>query len=400
MLLIALAAAPGLAICLYVFIRDVHNPEPVRYLVASFALGATLTVPAYFLEKGLSSWLSADVPGILLQSFIAIALVEELLKFLVLRYFCFRLPSFDEPLDGIIYSIMVSMGFATLENVAYTWMHGAEVLIGRTFTSVPAHACFAAIMGYYAGLARFETARRGALLRTGLLRAILFHGCYDSFILLTENRWLKQYVSEALLLTGAIYSLFVALRLSRRLFRQHRHTSRQLFVSDPTLSLRVADERDLPMIEALARATWPAAFRSFLSDAQIAHMLDKQYSTAALLDEMKEGHHFLVVSNAGVPVGFAAYGALDEDRYQLHKLYVLPGHQGRGAGRVLLEAVLRQVSGEGATELRLRVNRSNAAVKFYERLGFHILRSQDVDIGNGYFMNDYVMVKEIVNRQS
>ncbi|GAB4091613.1 PrsW family intramembrane metalloprotease [Flaviaesturariibacter terrae] len=232
MLLIALAAAPGLAICLYVFSRDVHNPEPKRFLILSFLLGALLTVPAYFLEKGISSLLPRNVPGILLQSFLAIAVVEEGAKFLGLRYYCFRLPSFDEPLDGIVYSIMVSMGFATVENVAYVWSHGYGVLLGRTFTTVPAHACFAAIMGYYVGLAQVAPLRKAVFFRNGLIRAVLFHGCYDSFLLLTENRWLKQYVSEALLLTGAVYSLFVALRLSRRLFRQHRDASRDQFTQE------------------------------------------------------------------------------------------------------------------------------------------------------------------------
>lgn len=233
MLLIALAAAPGLAICLYVFSRDVHNPEPKRYVVLSFLLGALLTVPAYYLEKNIAALLPRSVPGILLQAFLAIALVEEGLKFLGLRYYCFRLSSFDEPLDGIVYSIMVSMGFATVENVAYVSSHGYSVLLARTFTSVPAHACFAAIMGYYVGHAQVTPVKKAVLFRTGVIRALLFHGCYDSFLLLTENRWLKQYVSEALLLTGAVYSLYVALRLSRRLFRQHREASRHLFGERP-----------------------------------------------------------------------------------------------------------------------------------------------------------------------
>lgn len=232
MLPIVLAALPGLAICLYVVSRDRHNPEPRRLLAFSFLLGALLTVPAYFLEKTASGLLPKNVPGVLTQSFIGIAIAEEGLKFLAIRYYCFRLRSFDEPLDGIVYSIMVSMGFATFENIAYASIHGYGVLLGRIFTSVPAHACFAAIMGYYIGLAQAHPEKRNSLFAQGVLRAVLFHGCYDAFILLTENRWLKQYVSEALLLTGAIYSLYVALRLSRRLFRLHRDASQQLF-GDP-----------------------------------------------------------------------------------------------------------------------------------------------------------------------
>jgi RsiW-degrading membrane proteinase PrsW (M82 family) len=83
-----------------------------------------------------------------------VALSEELSKFLVVRYFCYPQKRFDEPLDGIVYSVMVSMGFATIENVNYVFTHGYSTAFVRMFLSVPAHATFGVVMGYFIGKAK------------------------------------------------------------------------------------------------------------------------------------------------------------------------------------------------------------------------------------------------------
>src|SRR4051812_17053622 len=144
MLLIALAIAPGLAICLYIFSRDKHDPEPPFILIMSFILGMLATIPAVFLEFLTKSADTGSVSGILFSSFLFVALAEELCKFLPLRYYAFTSSSFDEPLDGIVYSVMISMGFATLENIAYILLdksgEGLHIALIRMVTSVPAHA--------------------------------------------------------------------------------------------------------------------------------------------------------------------------------------------------------------------------------------------------------------------
>src|SRR5687768_11290282 len=124
MLLLALAVAPGLAICLYFFTRAIYNPEPVKNLLISFFLGMLAIVPAFIIETAVYSYIPKNVVGILINSFFIIALIEEFGKFMVVRYFCFTRKTFDEPLDGIIYSVFVSMGFATIENIAYVSTHG------------------------------------------------------------------------------------------------------------------------------------------------------------------------------------------------------------------------------------------------------------------------------------
>jgi RsiW-degrading membrane proteinase PrsW (M82 family)/ribosomal protein S18 acetylase RimI-like enzyme len=395
MLLLALAIAPGLAICLYIVLRDTHNIEPWRYLLGSFLLGMLIIVPAYYIETTAANYIPHNVGGILISSFIVIALVEELLKFLVVRYYCYTRPSFDEPLDGIVYSVFVSMGFATLENIAYVYQHGYSVVFARMFTSVPAHASFSAIMGYYIGKAKFDKTNETKLFRKGILTATLFHGCYDSFIFLSADKWLKQYVSEVLIFTGAVASLYTAFRLSRKLFRLHRQTSQQLFKDAPQLLIRKAEQDDIETIRSLCMEVWPQTYAPILSAEQIDYMLEEMYSPEALQKQMAEGQHFLIVYNAAHPIGFASYSEIQPQLYKLNKIYILPTQQGRGIGRQVIQYVIEEILQKGATALQLNVNRDNGAKQFYERLDFTVIRSEDIPIGNGFFMNDYIMEKRL-----
>jgi RsiW-degrading membrane proteinase PrsW (M82 family)/ribosomal protein S18 acetylase RimI-like enzyme len=396
MLLLALAVAPGLAICLYFFTRAIYNPEPIRYLLISFFFGMVAIVPAFIIEKGAFYYIPNNVVGIITSSFLVIALVEEFAKFFVVRTYCFSLKTFDEPLDGIIYSVFVSMGFATLENIAYVYTHGFQVAFARMLTSVPAHASFSAIMGYYIGKAKFDVVNRNKLLYTGLFTAILFHGAYDSFIFLSENRWIKRYISEFLLFTGAVFSLYYAFRLSRKLFRLHQVTSRQLFETTPMLTITKASPAEIELIRELSADIWPATYGSILSQEQINYMLEQMYSPHALQTQMDEGHEFIIVYNAGVPIGFASYSEIAPTVFKLHKIYILTLHQGRGMGRTVMEKVIEAVKEKGCTRLQLNVNRQNPAKIFYEKLGFVVIREEDIDIGHGYFMNDYIMEKSLV----
>src|SRR5689334_25394982 len=94
---IALAIAPGLAICLYIFSRDIYNREPTLNMVMSFVFGALSIIPAFFIETGFDKNILDDVPGIAIKSFFLIALTEELCKFAALRLYSYRQKSFDEP---------------------------------------------------------------------------------------------------------------------------------------------------------------------------------------------------------------------------------------------------------------------------------------------------------------
>ena len=395
MLLIALAIAPGLAICVYILYRDVYNREPAINMIMSFVLGIVVIVPAITVETAVSRYLTNSVVSIILGAFLGVALVEESSKFLILRFYSFTRRSFDEPLDGIVYSVLISMGFATVENIFYSYEHGLSVAFLRMFTSVPAHATFAIIMGYYAGKAKFEHAQRRQLMAKGVLGSTAIHGSFDTFLLLGENAWIKQYVSELILFALAITSLYVAVTLSRKLIRVHHLTSQQLFKESPAITLRRASDEDILLIRELSLQVWPATYANILSRDQIDYMMNLMYSEAALHQQMRDDHHFLIVYNVGIPIGFASYSQVAPGVFKLHKIYIITLQQGRGTGRYVIEQIIGRIREEGGKVLRLNVNRNNKAKDFYEKLGFIAVREEDVPIGNGYFMNDYVMEKTL-----
>jgi len=152
--------------------------------------------------------------------------------------------------------------------------------------------------------------------------------------------------------------------------------------------------QEIPQIQAIVAEAWPAAYREILSASQIQYMIDLFYSTDVLRENLQAGHSFLIyLDTAGTALGFAGFELNYHNTTQakLHKLYVLPDTQGKGVGRQLLDAVRQKVQDAGQTHLLLNVNRDNKARFFYEKYGFTVARSEDSDIGNGYFMNDYVM---------
>ena len=231
---IALALAPGIAICLFIFYKDVYNREPKLNLIVSFILGCVAIFPAIWFEQAFSYTIDGTITGVAIFSYAVVGFSEEASKFLGLRFYSYRQKSFDEPLDGIVYGVMVSMGFATLENVMYVMKYaeagqGLQVGIQRMFLSVPAHASFAVVMGYFVGKAKFNPANSLLIMLTGLLLAVFFHGTYDFFLFLPTYSHIGKELSEGLLAGGAIGSYIVCLILSRKLIRYHRNISQIMF---------------------------------------------------------------------------------------------------------------------------------------------------------------------------
>lgn len=111
---------------------------------------------------------------------------------------------------------------------------------------------------------------------------------------------------------------------------------------------------------------------------------------------MTEGKQtFVVLVAGGNPIGFASVAHDSPGCSKLHKIYVLPSTQGTGAGKFLLSAMEDLVKAEGTTRMILNVNRYNKARSFYEKMGYRVIRDEDVPIGP-YWMNDYVLEKELV----
>jgi diamine N-acetyltransferase len=162
------------------------------------------------------------------------------------------------------------------------------------------------------------------------------------------------------------------------------------------LVIRKADKTDINVISILAHAVWPDAYGSILTEAQIKYMLDLFYAHESLEKQFDEKHIFLIALMNAETVGFASYSHANKAGvYKVHKLYVHPMLHGKGIGRKLLDKIISDVSQLGAKAIQLDVNRHNRAKSFYEKYGFTVVDEKDTAIGEGYFMNDYVMEKQI-----
>lgn len=157
------------------------------------------------------------------------------------------------------------------------------------------------------------------------------------------------------------------------------------------LLIREAGIDDINTIGFLAQEVWPLTYSEILTPDQISYMMNLFYSPESLENQMQK-HVFLLAELNTEPVGFASFSPLEEAGiYKLQKLYVKTGIQGRGLGRALIGYIVDEIRPSGAKALDLNVNRNNKAKSFYEKLGFEVLREEDIDIGNGYWMVDYVM---------
>jgi GNAT superfamily N-acetyltransferase len=152
------------------------------------------------------------------------------------------------------------------------------------------------------------------------------------------------------------------------------------------------------IIKNLAEAVWWPTYEPILGKEQVSYMLNLFYNLDKLQQELTDNEQtYILLLDNNQPLGFAAYSPRKEnpELYKLHKIYCLTETKGKGYGKQLLTAVEHAVIQAGKNILELNVNRYNPAVGFYEKMGFKIIYSEDIDIGNGYWMNDYVMRKEL-----
>lgn len=159
------------------------------------------------------------------------------------------------------------------------------------------------------------------------------------------------------------------------------------------MKIRHATENDIAKIQHVVQLTWPVTYGEILSSEQIAYMLEKMYSSDKLLSQLKEGHIFLLAEDESGILGFAGIELhyLGRETTRLHKIYVLPSAQGKKVGISLVKEIVDISKAENQTIINLNVNRYNKARNFYEKLGFEVIRDEDIDIGNGFLMEDHVM---------
>lgn len=155
---------------------------------------------------------------------------------------------------------------------------------------------------------------------------------------------------------------------------------------------------DFETIREIAHKTWPVTYGKILSKAQLDYMLEKMYSDATLIDNVaNKGHHFILANEDAVCLGFASYEHhyLDKKVTRLHKLYLLPESQGKGMGKLVLDSIAVLAKENHSETISLNVNRFNKAFTFYKKMGFEIVAEENIEIGNGYLMEDYKMEKKL-----
>lgn len=185
-IIILSALVPAIVLLGYIYWQDRKSPEPVQQLLKATALGVlvvplTLSLTTPLESLGIIDFDVTSVWEAITVSFLGAAIPEELSKLLILWLFLRNNPYFDERMDGIVYAVCVSLGFAGVENVAYVlgdadWMTTA---LSRAFTAVPGHFCFAVIMGYFYSLAKYEPVHRTRYIVMTIVAPILAHGVYD-----------------------------------------------------------------------------------------------------------------------------------------------------------------------------------------------------------------------------
>jgi len=159
-----------------------------------------------------------------------------------------------------------------------------------------------------------------------------------------------------------------------------------------------ATEEHLPALAKLAGVIWRQSYPGIISHAQIEYMLAKMYSLATLREEIQSlGIRFERLLVNGNLVGFASLGpTADPGVVKLHKCYLLPELHGRGLGSRLLQHCEREARRLGARRLILAVNKQNTkAVTAYQRNGFTVVEAISADIGDGFVMDDYLMMKDL-----
>ena len=167
--------------------------------------------------------------------------------------------------------------------------------------------------------------------------------------------------------------------------------------------IKEATPADIATIQQIAEATWWPTYSPILSEAQLRYMLDTIYSAETIEQQLVQKEQFyILLYEDGQPVGFASYSPRPENPevYKLLKLYCLVATKGKGYGKLLMQYIEKAVLAAGKHILELNVNRHNPAKGFYEKQGFAIAYEEDIPIGNGYFMNDYVMRKQLGKEKS
>ncbi|MFY7813571.1 MAG: GNAT family N-acetyltransferase [Chryseobacterium taeanense] len=156
-----------------------------------------------------------------------------------------------------------------------------------------------------------------------------------------------------------------------------------------------ATEKDIPLIQSLARRSWENAYAEILSAEQIEYMLKTMYSHEEISKQLQDAdyHYFLIFDEIkNTFEGFLGYEhGYEQNTTKLHRIYLIPESKGKGLGRMSIDFLKQKVSETHDKRIVLNVNKNNTAKMFYESQGFGVYNEVIVDIGNGFVMDDYEM---------
>jgi diamine N-acetyltransferase len=159
------------------------------------------------------------------------------------------------------------------------------------------------------------------------------------------------------------------------------------------LTFKKTGPADIEVISQLAERIWKAHYINIITQEQIDYMLNKMYSAKKLLEQMESGQEFTLAYLNEIPVGYISVSQTTTQNYFLHKFYVETSEQAKGIGTAFFHFVEKSLNAPESIELT--VNRKNyKAINFYFKNGFIIKDVADFDIGNGFFMNDFIMIKK------
>lgn len=165
--------------------------------------------------------------------------------------------------------------------------------------------------------------------------------------------------------------------------------------------LRLAEKLELPRIAEIAEPVWHEHYTPIIGKDQVEYMLQNMYSADALIKQNSEGQIFYFITENKQEIGFIAISKKSEGQWFLHKFYIGMNFQNLHIGGKVIDemsALMKADDTSNKIELRLTVNRKNfKSINFYFKHGFTIETVADFDIGNGYFMNDFIMKKIIKN---
>lgn len=187
-ILLAISILPAVVLGAYIYKKD-KEKEPTKLLVKLVIFGALMGIPAFILELifGLIVPTLDNYISVLFECIIGVALIEELCKFLPAYLLGIKSKHFNDVYDAVIYTSFSTIGFATLENIIYTFTHGVGTGIMRMIFSVPGHLGYGILMGYFLGIA-FKAKKIGDQgkykrnLVYSILVPTLYHGLYDTVL--------------------------------------------------------------------------------------------------------------------------------------------------------------------------------------------------------------------------